>query len=542
MQLTRRSNIGVIGLGDGQASQSSGQGFRTLGARIAVLAAQAIATPGSPRPAGELRVTALESGKRNAVIWWEEAEVRVALSPAADLSQSILPQLDALFLDGAWSDARPLNDFMIGHLEEQSIADFGVADRELAREYLRRSIMFRARGDVKGADEAGDKAYELFRALVEVEGDDPDPDLLKEFAGSSIAKLTWDHGPLIQRMSLWRELLELREGRTIAELPNGFVLLLTASDLAVAVGKDIEQRPHPGDSELRARVSNGELDELREEVDDFLDRVQGIFDQVPDSGDVLSFRSSHASLAEVGPHAAAIVERDANQMAQLESEVAVAILLVSAGEVRYARNADLDEFLGVLGAAAETAQRLTPSLARVPDILAWILRSMRGRLALLLTESGRADEALDVLSKGVQALQSKDTFDAAEVKELVDYAAVALIADRPDLALAWTETVAERRDEDAESDATNHFAPAIAHFLAYGALIQLGRVPDGIARLSAGVDLQAGLADEIPPLLRPFIPAPITSTVLREIAESLAVAEEPGASRSVLRLAEQVDP
>lgn len=37
MRLTPRSNIGVTGLGDGQAFQSSGQGFRTLGARIAVL-------------------------------------------------------------------------------------------------------------------------------------------------------------------------------------------------------------------------------------------------------------------------------------------------------------------------------------------------------------------------------------------------------------------------------------------------------------------------------------------------------------------------
>lgn len=540
MRLTPRSNIGVTGLGDGQAFQSSGQGFRTLGARIAVLAARAIAASGRPQPTGELRVTTPESGKPTAVIWWGKAVVRVASASASDLSLSILPQLDALFLAGEWSDARPLNDFMIGHFEEQSIANFGAADRDLAREYLRRSMMFRGRGEIDRAKEAGDKAYELFRALVDLEGDDPDPDLVTALIIAALMKLTSDdRGQLLQRLSLWRKLLELGEGRSIAEQPNGFMMLLTAVNAAVAVGKDVEQQPDPSDPDIRTRVSLGGIDLLREEVDEFLDRVSEIFDQVPASGDLIRFRSflTEGSLSE---HAA-VIEKVVADKAQREHDVAVAILLVSVGEVQYARTADLDGYLDVMRGAVADADRLKRFFGRVPDNLVMILRNMRGRLAMLLTESGRSDEAVEVLTQGVQAFRSQDTLDASDVKDLVDHAAVALLGERPDLVLAWTDLVAERRDEDADTDASNYFAPCTAHVLACGALLRLERIPEGVASLTLGFDLQARLAEELPPMERRFIPKPITSSLLRDIAESLA-ADELHASVSVLRLVDRVDP
>lgn len=543
MRLSPRSKIGVTGLGDGQAFQSSGQGFRTLGARIAVLAARDIAASARPQPTGELRVTTPASGQPAAVIWWGEPVVRVAAAPAFDLSLSILPQLDALFLAGAWNDARPLNDFMIGHFEEQSIADFGAADRDLAREYLRRSMMFRGRGEIDQAKKAGDTAYELFRALVDLEGDDPDPDLLTEFILAAGMKLIWkDSGQLLERLSLWKELLELGEGLSIAEQPNGFMMLLTAADVAVAVGKDVEQQAGPSDPDLRSRVALGEIDLLREEVDEFLDRVHEIFDRVPASGDLIQFRNSFTELSRQVDAAFIdeIVTDIVTDRAQREHDVAVAILLVSVGEVQYARTADLDGYLDVMRGAVAEADRLKRFFRGVPDYLVMILRNMRGRLAMLLTESGRSDEAVEVLMQGVHVLRSQDTLDASDVKDLVDYAAVALMSERADLVLAWTDLVAERRDEDADSDASNHFAPCAAHVLACGALLRLERIPEGVARLTLGVDLQARLAEEIPPMERRFIPAPITSSLLREIAESLGEHED--ASKSVLRLAERVDP
>ena len=484
-------------------------------------------------------MTTRESNKPTAVIWWGQAVVRVASAPASDLSLSILPQLDALFLAGAWSDARPLNDFMIGHFEEQSLADFGAADRDLAREYLRRSMMYRGRGEIDQAEKAGDTAYELFRVLVDLEGDDPDPALVTEFILAAGMKLIWEErGRLLQRMSLWKGLLELGEGRSIAEQPNGFMMLLTAANAAVAVGKDVERQPDPSDPDLRARVALGEIDLLREEVDEFLDRVREIFDQVPASGDLIHFRSflTEGSL----PEHAAVIEKVVAVKAQREHDVAVAILLVSVGEVQYARTGDLDGYLDVMREAVADADRLKRFFGGVPDSLVMILRNMRGLLAMLLTESGRSDDAVEVLMQGVQVFRSQGALDASDVKDLVDYAGVALMSGRADLVLAWTDLVAERRDEDAESDASNHFAPCIAHVLACGALLSLDRIAEGVARLTIGVDFQARLADEIPPMERHFIPAPITSSLLRETAESLAEHED--ASKSVLRLAERVDP
>ena len=538
-RLTPRSNIGVTGLGDGQAFKSSGQGFRTLGARIAVLAARAMATSGSPQPTGEMRVTTPEIGKPSAVIWWGQAAVRVASAPSADLRSSILPQLDALFLAGAWSDARPLNDFMIGHLEEQSIADFGAADRELGGEYLRRSIMFRGRGDTNRADEAGERAYEIFRALLDLEGDDPNPDLVTIFIVVALLKLTLgSEGGLLQQFSLWRELLELGGGRAIAEQMNGSMMLLTAATVAVAVGKDVENQPQPNDQELQSRLSRGDLDELREQVDEFLDRVHEIFDEVPASGDVLSFRNSLDSVAALGPDHAAAIDNFAKGQAQYEREVAAAILRVSIGEVQYARTADVEGYLNVLRDAVAEADRLRPFFAKVPDNIAMILRNMRGQLAMLLTELDRTDQAIEVLMAGVYLIQGQDTLDAAEVKDLVDFAAVALMAGRLDLVLTWTDLAAELRDEDAMSDVSNHFAAATAKVLAGGALLRLGRSSEGIARLTAGLELQDQLVQEIPPFERSFIPKPITASMLRELAESLPE----GSSSSVLRLAERLEP
>lgn len=84
MTWTKRVARGATGLGAGQARKSSGQGFRTKGARLAVLAAQYLVDHHSQPPPGmngaSLRVIASDLGNPTALIVWP-IDDRVVAAP-----------------------------------------------------------------------------------------------------------------------------------------------------------------------------------------------------------------------------------------------------------------------------------------------------------------------------------------------------------------------------------------------------------------------------------------------------------------------------
>jgi hypothetical protein len=549
-RLSSRAAIGVDGLGEvGPLSSSSG-GFRTLGARIAVVAARKIlehSASTTPLSAGELRIRHSENGVPRAAIWWGAGALQLAETSSAltsgpvDFAESIRSRLDAHFFASEWPEARPLSDFMIGHLEERSSVDAGASDRALAVEYFRRWAMFKGRGHDDDARNAGRKAAEIFEALLDVEIDNSDPELVTGFLiGSASEALDQaKRGQLLQGWKTWEGLLERGYGGAIAEQPNGYVLLLTAAEAAVAVARDLEREPEPGDPEIRSRVDHGELDSLRDEIDDFLDRVTEVIKRAPASGDLSAALSPLREVAELAETDA--TERFITDMTRYERNAALVALLASRGDVRLARTGDTEAHLALLRTLSEVSAGLRPFFGLFLHFLAAILRGIRSQVALLLVESDRVDEAIAEATLGVGVLGTKNVFDAADVKELVDYVGIALMSSRPELVLDWVDLVDQRRDDDSEGDASNLFAPAFAEVFACRALVWLDRTPDGINRLERAIELQDHLLASRPPLERRFYQLPLTPASLRELADSVSAEGSDVASEAMLLLAHRLE-
>jgi hypothetical protein len=549
-RLTSRAAIGVDGLGEVGSLSSSSGGFRTLGARIAVAAAAKVLDESHSAQQvsmGEFQIHRSENGVPRAAIWWSGATIQATASSAVvsagilDFADLIRPQLNAHFLAGAWPEARPLSDFMIGHLQEKSILDAGASDPELAAEYIRRWAMFQGRGHHDDARDAGHKAAELFEALLGVDPEHADPELLTGFIVGSAAEAMGhgERGQLLERWKTWEGLFERRYGDAIAAQPNGYVLLLTAAEAAVAVARDLERDPEPTDPEIRSRVDSGEVDSLRDEIDDFFDGIRDVIKKAPPSGTLSDAFNLLREAAE--PTLMEQNERFISDVTRYERNGALAVLLILQGEVRISRTGDIAAQLTLLRTATEVSARLRPYYGLFLDFLASLLRGTRSQLSLLLVESDRTEEAIDEAKLGVDLLRTKDVFDAADVKELVDYVGIALMSSQPELVLEWVDLVNLRRDADSDSDATNLFAPVFAEVFACRALIWLDQVPDALDRLEGALGLQDQLLATRPPLERPLYQLPLTPSSMRDLATFVSDEDRNDASEALLLLARRLE-